>query len=110
MFFLEKPPAVIETRVFTRMPDEFRRPGVATLWAQANKGGQPTDCFLEGPSFYRDGNLWVVDIPYGRVFRISPAGQWALVAEYEGEPNGLKHHPDDRILIADYTNGIMELD
>lgn len=30
------------------------------------------DSFLEGPSFDRAGNLYVVDIPYGRVFRISP--------------------------------------
>jgi gluconolactonase len=110
MFFLEQPPALIETRVFTRMPDAFRRTGVKILWAEANKGGQPADCFLEGPSFDRDGNLYVVDIPYGRIFRISPRGEWTLVAEYEGEPNGLKHHPDGRILIADYRNGIMELD
>ena len=32
----------------------------------------PTDCFLEGPSFDRDGNLFVVDIPFGRILKITP--------------------------------------
>jgi len=68
------------------------------------------DSFLEGPSFALDGNLWVVDVPFGRVFRISPAGEWTCVAEYDGEPNGLKIHKDGEIYIADYKNGIMHLD
>ena len=33
-----------------------------------------------------------------------------LVAEYDGEPNGLKIHNDGRIFIADYNNGILLLD
>lgn len=28
-------------------------------------------------------------IPFGRVFRVSLAGGFDLVAEYDGEPNGL---------------------
>jgi gluconolactonase len=67
-------------------------------------------CFLEGPSFDRDGNLYVVDIPFGRIFRISPQANWDLVIEYEGEPNGLKIHKDGRIFVADYRNGLMLLD
>jgi gluconolactonase len=101
---------LIETRVFTSMPDEFRRRGERSAWADANKGGHPVDCFIEGPSFDADGNLYIVDIPFGWVFRVSPAGEWSLVIEYEGEPNGLKVHPDGRILIADYRNGLIELD
>jgi gluconolactonase len=110
MMYLEKPPALIETRVFTAMPKEFRRPEARTDWAAANKGGAPTDCFLEGPSFDAEGSLYVTDIPYGRIFRISPAGEWTPVAEYDGEPNGLKLHPDGRILITDYRLGLVELD
>jgi gluconolactonase len=70
----------------------------------------PTPVFLEGPSFDREGNLWVVDIPWGRIFRISPQAGWTLVAEYDGEPNGLKFHPDGRAIIADYRRGLMVLD
>ena len=32
------------------------------------------------------------------------------MVEYDGWPNGLKIHPDGRILVADYMHGIMELD
>jgi gluconolactonase len=92
------------------MPGRFRRPGARSEWAEANKGGAPVDCFIEGPSFDRDGNLYVVDIPFGRIFRISPSGEWTLAAEYDGEPNGLKIHRDGRIFVADYRNGLMRLE
>jgi gluconolactonase len=69
-----------------------------------------TDCFIEGPSFDADGNLYIVDIPFGRIFRISPDKKWSLVVEYDGWPNGLKISRDGRILVADYRHGIMELD
>ena len=52
------------------------------------------DSFLEGPSFDRKGNLWCVDIPFGRIFRIDPKGEWELVVQYDGWPNGLKIHKD----------------
>lgn len=92
------------------MPDAFRRPGQVPDWALANKQGYPADSFLEGPSFDRNGALYITDIPYGRVFRISPDGEWTLVTEYDGWPNGLKIHRDGRIFITDYKNGIMQLD
>jgi gluconolactonase len=110
MMYLETPPKLIATTIFTTMPDRFRRKGVATEWANANRPDQPTDCFIEGPSFDAKGNLYVVDIPFGRIFRISPGGNWSLAAEYEGWPNGLKIAADGRIIVADYRRGIMELD
>jgi gluconolactonase len=111
MMYLDRPPHVIESRIYTSMPQEFRRKGGdPSAWAKANKGGQPVECFIEGPSFDPQGNLYVVDIPYGRVFRISPDQTWSLITEYDGQPNGLKFHPDGRILIADYANGLLELD
>ena len=103
------PPRPIEAHVFARVPDRFRRPTV-TAWSEANKPGVAVDCFLEGPSIDPDGNLYVTDIPFGRVFRISPAGGWTLVAEYDGWPNGLKIHRDGRIFITDYKRGVMLLD
>ena len=110
MMYLETPPKLIETTIFSAMPDNFRRKGVATEWADANRPGAPTDCFIEGPSFDKDGNLYVVDIPFGRIFRIAPDKTWSLMVEYEGWPNGLKISADGRILVADYRHGIMECD
>ena len=104
------PPEIIQAEVFASLPDEFRRVNVVAPWAAVRRGGKPIHSFLEGPSFDRAGNLYVTDIPYGRVFRVTPAGKFELVAEYDGEPNGLKIHKDGRAFITDYKNGIVELD
>lgn len=109
MFFL-KPPEVRDTEVFTRMPDHFRRANVRSAWADANRGGLPTDSFLEGPVFDRTGHLYVTDIPFGRIFRIDPEGQWYPVAEWDGEPNGMKFLNERELLITDYRNGLMVCD
>jgi len=103
------PPERLKASIFTRLPEKFRRK-TRTAWSDANKAGEAVDCFLEGPSFDRAGNLYVTDIPFGRIFRISPDGRWTQVAEYDGWPNGLKIHKDGRIFITDYKRGIMLLD
>jgi gluconolactonase len=79
-------------------------------WVRENRGGLETDCFIEGPAFDRDGNLYLVDIPYGRIFRLAPGGDVQLFAEYDGFPNGLKIHRDGRIFIADRLRGLLQLD
>jgi gluconolactonase len=99
-------PETIATTVHAEMPAELRKPEV-TEWSRANKRGHPVDCFLEGPCFDGAGNLYVADIPHGRIFRIAPDKTWSLVAEWDGEPNGLALHPDGRLFIADYKNGIL---
>jgi gluconolactonase len=104
------PPEEIKTEVFARLPDKLRRKDPDNAWSLVNRRGLVADSFLEGPSFDRDGNLYIVDIPYGRIFRISPAGEFTLVAEYDGEPNGLKIARDGRIVITDYRHGLMTLD
>jgi gluconolactonase len=98
-----------EARGFTSLPAKFRRKS-RTAWSDPNRAGAQLDSFLEGPSFDRDGNLWCVDIPFGRVFRVSPKGDWDLAVQYDGWPNGLKIHKDGRIFIADYKRGLMVLD
>jgi gluconolactonase len=110
MMYLETPPRLIETKIFSAMPEKFRRKGVRTDWADANRPGMPTASFIEGPSFVANGNLYIVDIPFGRIFKIAPDGEWSLVVEYDGWPNGLKIAPDGRILVADYRHGLMQLD
>ena len=107
--FLIQPPTVRELTLFSAMPDVLRRPE-RSPWADANRGGAATDSFLEGPVFDGAGNLYVSDIPWGRVFRIDPQGAWTLVAEYDGEPNGMKFLDATTLLITDYKNGLMRLD
>lgn len=108
--FLLQPPQVRETEVFTRLPERFRRTGVRSRWADANRGGQPTDSFLEGPVFDAAGRLYVTDIPFGRIFSIDAQGEWEQVAEWDGEPNGAKFMNERELLVTDYRNGLMAVD
>ena len=102
------PPPTIEANVFTRLPDKFRKMRRNT-WTELNRGGREAHSFLEGPAFDRQGRLYVTDVPFGRIFRISAQGEWEQVAEYDGWPNGLKIHKDGRIFIACYKRGLMLL-
>lgn len=103
-------PLIKETEVFTRLPDEYRRSDKNNAWSLANRGGAPVHSFLEGPVFDSRENLYVTDIPYGRIFKITPTGEWSLVVEYDGEPNGMKFYDDKTLVIADYKNGLLLLD
>lgn len=98
-----EPPKVIRTEVFAEVPEKYRKNDNV-------RAGKKRSTFLEGPSFDRDGNLYVVDIPNGRIFRISPSGDFTVAAEYDGDPNGLKIHKDGRIFLADHRNGLMLMD
>jgi len=95
-----KQPELIRAERFMSMPKKFRDRR-CTAWSDSNRQGAEVECFLEGPAFDRDGNLWFVDIPFGRVFRITARGEWELAVQYDGWPNGLKIHKDGRIFIAD---------
>lgn len=103
-------PPRIRTEVFATLPASLRRDGRRAAWLELQKRGASVGSFLEGPSFDADGNLYVTDIPFGRIFRISPQGEFVVVAEYDGEPNGLKFAPDGRAYIADHKHGLMCLD
>ena len=109
MYFPGITPHVGQAEVWTRLPDAFRRIQ-PSAWADANKSGDQIDSFLEGPLFDGQGNLYVTDIPFGRVFRINPEGSWELIAQYDGEPNGMKWLRPGVLLITDYKNGLMSLD
>jgi gluconolactonase len=108
--FLLQAPVIRELETFTSMPAHWRKTGVRSPWADANRGGMPVDSFLEGPVFDDTGNLYVTDIPWGRIFRINPAGDWELVAEYDGEPNGMKFLNSHELLVADYKQGLVRID
>lgn len=106
---LTQTPTIRTLQLFSAMPEKFRRTGVRTEWADVNQGGRLADSFLEGPVFDTQGNLYVTDIPFGRVFRIDHKGEWDLVAQWEGEPNGMKFLNDTELLVTDYKNGLMRL-
>ncbi|MET1081703.1 MAG: hypothetical protein ABWY12_01410, partial [Burkholderiales bacterium] len=96
----------IVARAFTSLPAKFRRKR-RTAWSDPNRQGAAVDSFLEGPEFDRKGNLYCVDIPFGRIFRVDPRGEWELVVQYDGWPNGLKIHRDGRLFVCDYKRGLM---
>jgi gluconolactonase len=103
------PPPDLQTEVFARLPKHLEITDRHSDWLAGRLHGELTS-FLEGPSFDREGNLYCVDIPYGRILRVSPAGEFSVAAEYDGEPNGLKIHRDGRIFIADQKHGIVVLE
>lgn len=99
-------PPDVATEVFARLPDALRFDGQESAWTLA-RGSGPMHSFLEGPAFDRAGNLWCVDIAWGRIFRITPEGACTVAAEYQGHPNGLRIHRDGRLFIADRERGLM---
>ncbi|MEA2933959.1 MAG: gluconolactonase [Variibacter sp.] len=103
-------PQRIDGRVFARIPKELGITNRRSNWVDVQLNGADCPTFLEGPSFDADGNLFVVDIPWGRVLKIAPDGSVSVAAEYDGEPNGLKFHKDGRGFIADHRHGIMVMD
>ena len=100
----------IQTEVFAELPAHFRKQGKPSPWLKAQLRGRDLHSLLESPTFDRAGNLYVVDVAYGRIFRVSSMGQFELVTEYDGEPNGLALHKDGRLFVADHRNGILVLE
>ncbi len=95
---------------FATLPDRFHLSGRPSAWIDANRPGLDTPSFLEGPAFAPDGALWVVDIPHGRLFRVTPDGLWSLELAYDGWPNGMVWRDDTagrRFHIADYKRGLL---
>lgn len=94
-------PPTIQAELYVRVPDDLRCHGRETEW----RGGfaRPfQNIFLEGPVADESGNLYVVDIPYGRILKIDAAKEITLVAQWDGEPNGLAATQDGSLVIADY--------
>lgn len=103
-------PPSVEAEVFAVIPESIGYGDRTSEWAAVQIHGNPAPTFLEGPCFDAVGNLWVTDIPWGRVLKITPAGEVSVGAEYDGYPNGLKFLKDGTALIADLKNGIMKFD
>ena len=95
---------------WAELPQALRRDGQPSEWVDANRRGSGAGSFLEGPDLAPDGTLYCVDIPFGRVFAVTGQGNWKLVCEYDGWPNGLKVQSTGRLLIADHKRGLVEVD
>ena len=102
-------PPLLQTTIHTAVPPDLRTPERESTWV-TNRGAGPLHSFLEGPSFDRDGNLFCVDVAHGRIFKISPDGEWRVFADYDGNPNGLKLHKDGRIFVTDRRRGLLSFD
>ena len=97
------PPPTIQAKLYVRIPDDQRCIGQETEWRGGFARGFQ-DIFLEGPVADDQGNLYIVDIPFGRILKIGPEPdkQVTVAAKWDGEPNGLAATPDGNLLIADY--------
>lgn len=103
-------PEEIQASVVASLPPELHHRDGHSQWLTVQRPGRPATSFIEGPAFDAKGNLWFVDIPWGRVFCMSPDGVIELAATYDGEPNGLAIGGNDTAYIADHRHGIMALD
>lgn len=103
-------PPRITAEIAFRLPASPSRAGDTAPWLRLHRNGAPLGSFLEGPSFDQDGHLYVVDIPFGRVFRIAPDGHFDVVIQYDGQPNGLKFGPDGAAWISDFARGLLRLE
>lgn len=99
------PPEILAAEVFARLPESLHQTDRPSQWLADRHVKMHS--FLEGPSFDRDGNLWCVDLAHGRLLRVTPAGDFEVMLQYDGEPNGLKIHRDGRVFVADHRHGLM---
>lgn len=102
-------PALLHADRFTALPDVHHHRGEPSAWAKMTRPGQAMHSFLEGAFFDDARNLWLSDVPYGRVFCISPKGDWQIAHQIEGEPHSMRIAPDGRRIAVDYRHGLIEL-
>jgi gluconolactonase len=101
---------ILTAQPFTMLPDALRHTGEPSPWAKMTRPGQAMHSFLEGAFFDDDRMLWLSDVPYGRVFRVSPEGEWTVAHQIDGEPHSMRIAPDGHRIAVDYRHGLIELD
>ena len=94
---------------FARLPQHLHYAGEPNAWVQMTRPGQRLHSFLEGPCFDANGDLWLADVPYGRIFRVDAAGDWTLEHSYDGEPHSLKRW-NNKFALTDYKRGLLQFD
>jgi len=100
----------LNAEVFAALPASLHYRGEPNEWVRVTRPGQKLHSFLEGPAYDADGNLWCVDVPYGRIFRIDRSGRWTLAHQGDGQPHGLACLPDGTFAVTDYRHGLTRFD
>ena len=95
--------------LWTKLPEALHHKGAPSAWASMTRPGQPMHSFLEAAFFDDQRNLWLSDVPYGRVFRVSPAGDWEVMHKINGEPHAMRLASDGTRIVVDYRHGLIEL-
>lgn len=99
----------LTAELWTELPDALHHKGAPSAWAKMTRPGLAMHSFLEAAFFDEGGEMWLSDVPYGRVFQISPAGAWDVVHQIDGEPHAMRIAPDGRHIAVDYRHGLIEL-
>jgi gluconolactonase len=100
---------ILTAQPFTTLPKQFRHKGAPSDWAKMTRPGLAMHSFLEGAFFDTRGDLWLSDVPYGRVFRVTQQGDWHCAHRIEGAPHAMRITPDGRHIAVDYRHGLIEL-
>lgn len=95
--------------LWTNLPEDLHYQGEPSPWAKMTRPGQSMHSFLEAAFFDDSGSLWLSDVPYGRVFRVSLSGDWTQMHQIDGEPHAMRIAPDGRRIAVDYRHGLIEL-
>lgn len=100
----------VTAELWSRLPNHFHYKGEPNDWVKMTRPGQNLHSFLEGPCFDDHGNIWLVDVPYGRIFRVNQDGRWHLHKTYDGEPHSIKQRADGSFVLTDYRKGLLAYD
>jgi gluconolactonase len=95
---------------FAKLPDELSQLERMSPWAAQVLDTSHVKSFFEGPCITPDGDLLVSDLAHGRIFVVSPTGEFSVYAACGGEPNGMAFDRSGALFVADYQNGIVRYD
>lgn len=103
-------PAQRQLQTFARMPSNLAVMNRESVWALRERGHGTPLSFLEGPVLDGHGGLYLVDVAWGRILHVTADGEFSVVIEYDGEPNGLAWLDDDRLAVADFRRGLLQVE
>lgn len=101
-------PPEIPTRIVAALPDALRLDGLASRWAAGQPNVGDIHSLLEGPCALDDGRFFCVDVAHGRIFNVD-GGTFRSIADYDGQPNGMRPYARGHMIVADYAHGVMLL-
>jgi gluconolactonase len=103
-------PLSLTTDTHFELPSFLHESGADNAWAHAYTDGRDIHSYLASPVLDKQGCLWLADAPFGRIFRVTPTGEWDLILKYDGWPAALAFLVDGRLLVADTRHGVLSLD